>query len=132
MGAAILRTLAETLKLRKVTLKCLILTTYDQRADGTEDVGELDLDLHGCFTNLMYFQIAAFKTSTPIFSDEMRDEYLEVWQDVFPETPAVFEPTIEDAINVAKTSTESNGCQVFITGSLYLVGGALRVLEPEK
>lgn len=62
----------------------------------------------------------------------MRDEYLKVWQDMLPETPAAFEPTIEGAINIAKTHSDTNGCRVFITGSLYLVGGALRVLEPDK
>lgn len=61
----------------------------------------------------------------------MKEEYFRTWQSIFPETQAVFEPTIEGAINLARQYGESSGAQTLITGSLYLVGGALRVLEPE-
>jgi len=61
----------------------------------------------------------------------MKESYIRIWHSILPETPAVFEPTIEGAINAARTYGESNGGQVLITGSLHLVGGALRVLEPE-
>lgn len=41
------------------------------------------------------------------------------------------EPTIEGALELAKKlCNQSNGMQTFITGSLYLVGGALLFLEP--
>ena len=59
-GAGLLETLAKTLKSRKVDLKCLILTTYDQRLDGIEDFGKLDLNVCGHLAILIYIQIAAF------------------------------------------------------------------------
>ena len=60
----------------------------------------------------------------------MRERYINICHGVLPETHTVFEPTIEGAINVAKNYGEPGGGQVFITGSLHLVGGALRVLDP--
>jgi folylpolyglutamate synthase len=40
--------------------------------------------------------------------------------------------TIEEAIQLARDIASQGGQnQVFITGSLYLVGGALNILQPE-
>lgn len=61
----------------------------------------------------------------------MKDSYLKIWHSIFPEIQAVFEPTIEGAINIVRQHGEANGAQTLITGSLNLMGGALRVLEPE-
>lgn len=39
--------------------------------------------------------------------------------------------TIEEAIQLARTMGASGGqSQVLITGSLYLIGGALKILQP--
>lgn len=49
-GPALLRCIANTLKLRNISLQCLIISTYDQRLDGINDAGELNLDflIHSC------------------------------------------------------------------------------------
>ena len=61
----------------------------------------------------------------------IKENYFRTWHSIFPETQAIFEPTIEGAINIARQYGEPSGAQILITGSLYLVGGALRVLEPD-
>ena len=44
-----------------------------------------------------------------------------------------FELSIEGALNLAKKiGDENGGMQTLITGSLYLIGGALRLLEPNR
>ncbi len=63
-GAALLETLASTLKSRKINLHCVIITTYDQRIDGIDDIGELDLGVLARFTSLMNAQTAAFDIQT--------------------------------------------------------------------
>lgn len=112
-GAALLSCIANTLKLRNITLQRLILSTYDQRLDGINDADR------------------CFRSPNPVFTAGMREEYLKTWHSVFPETQAIFEPTIEGAINLARQYGEPTGAQTLITGSLYLMGGALRILEPE-
>ena len=48
---------------------------------------------------------------------------------MYPDTKKSFQPTIEGALRLAKSLDEGSGTASLITGSLYLVGGALRVLE---
>ena len=74
----------------------------------------------------------SFQNLNPALVAEMREAYTRVWHSNFPDTPAVFEPTIEGAIDTARTSEESDSGQVLVTGSLYLVGGVLRILEPVR
>lgn len=112
-GPALLRCIANTLKSRNIILQRLIISTYDQRLDGIRDADR------------------CFRSPEPKSTTAMKEEYFRTWQSIFPETQAVFEPTIEGAINLARQYGESSGAQTLITGSLYLVGGALRVLEPE-
>ncbi len=71
-----------------------------------------------------------FRPPNPVFLHGMKEKYFRAWHDIVPETPSIFEPTIEGAINAAKAYGELDGGQVLVTGSLYLVGGALRILEP--
>ena len=62
----------------------------------------------------------------------MQKRYIEAWQNISPETQTAFEPTIEGALNLAKFFDQGSGTRVLVTGSLHLVGGALRILEPSE
>ncbi|KAK3173247.1 hypothetical protein OEA41_006576 [Lepraria neglecta] len=65
------------------------------------------------------------------FPLELQNEYIEAWKSVYGEGHAAFESSIEGALNLAKKiGEEQGGMQTLITGSLYLIGGALRLLEP--
>lgn len=125
-GAALLASLANTLSLRKLKITCVIITTYDQRIDGVDDIGELDFGILAQFTSNMYLD----RPPNPVLLEGMKENYFRAWHNIVPETPSIFEPTIEGAINAARTYGELSGGQVLVTGSLHLVGGALRILEP--
>ena len=72
----------------------------------------------------------SLQRSAQIFSDEMRQLYIDTWKNIFPRTQTAFEPTIDGALKLARSFDQGAGTQNLITGSLYLVGGALRILEP--
>lgn len=60
----------------------------------------------------------------------MQERYIAAWKSIFPETETAFESTVEGALNLAKSLDQGLGTQTLVTGSLYLVGAALRILEP--
>ena len=63
----------------------------------------------------------------------MRDAYISAWKSVDPAVEISVEETIEGALNLAREIGErENGVQTLITGSLYLVGGALSLLERKE
>lgn len=67
------------------------------------------------------------------FSPEVQETYVKAWKSIDPDVGGVsIEPTIEGALNLARKlgDQDSNGMQTLITGSLYLVGGALSFLQP--
>ena len=48
-GAALLESLANTLQSREIKIACVVITTYDHRVDGVDDIGEFSLGmLHRC------------------------------------------------------------------------------------
>lgn len=64
------------------------------------------------------------------FPPELQQQYADAWREYQPDTHISFEPTVEGALNLAKDADQGLGVLTLITGSLYLVGGALRLLEP--
>lgn len=60
----------------------------------------------------------------------MQQQYIDAWKSIFPQTQTAFESTVEGALNLAKSLDKGQGTQTLVTGSLYLVGAALRILEP--
>jgi folylpolyglutamate synthase len=57
--------------------------------------------------------------------------YAEIWKRAQPDANIYFESTIQGALNVArKCGRDHNSMQTLITGSQYLVGGALSLLQP--
>ena len=64
------------------------------------------------------------------FSLEIQNSYVEAYKNIDPNVDIAIEPDIESALNLArKIGDRGNGMQTLVTGSLYLVGGALRLLE---
>ncbi|KEZ45913.1 Folylpolyglutamate synthase [Scedosporium apiospermum] len=59
----------------------------------------------------------------------LQNTLADVWRTLDPRTEVVVAPSIEEAIAYVREKEED--LQVFITGSLHLVGGALSVLEGE-
>ena len=53
------------------------------------------------------------------------------WKQLDPSANVMLIPTIEEAINTARSLAKEDGpkLQALITGSLHLVGGALGILE---
>ena len=66
------------------------------------------------------------------FSEDLQDYCRDAWQRIQPSTRISFEPTVGQAIQRAKSLDPSHGVSTLITGSLYLVGAALRTLEPNE
>ena len=59
------------------------------------------------------------------------ERYEQTWRNIDAKAEISIEPTIEGALEIAKTiGDRGNRMQTLITGSLYLVGGALLFLEP--
>lgn len=57
--------------------------------------------------------------------------YSSLWKEFHPDATVSIEPTIEQAIRLAeRISVQHGGIDVFATGSLHLVGGALSLLRP--
>lgn len=63
----------------------------------------------------------------------MQHLFAERWATLDPKATITVVPSIEETINktrdLASTLKEGESVQVFITGSLHLVGGALGILE---
>lgn len=57
--------------------------------------------------------------------------YATRWEQLDPKAQLYVEPTIEDALMLAREiAVEKKGLDVLVTGSLHLVGGALSLLRP--
>ena len=121
-GAALLATLANKLNVRKIRVTCVIITTYEERINGVEHIGKLDFGILPQATSDIYLD-RCFRSPNPLLLEGMKDDCFQAWHNVFPETPSFFEPTIEGAINAARTYSEADGGHVLVTGSLYLVRG---------
>ena len=62
---------------------------------------------------------------------DLRYEYAIRWGQLDPRPLLYVEPTIEDALILARDiAAEKEGLDVLVTGSLHLVGGALSLLRP--
>ena len=71
-----------------------------------------------------------FKPPEKPFSLDVQREYIEAYRTVDPDVSIAVEPTIEGALNLAREIGNcGNGMQTLVTGSLYLIGGVLRLLK---
>lgn len=63
-------------------------------------------------------------------SMRLLEDYSKIWKSIAPDTHIFFEPTIRGALMTTRKIGEERGSMhALITGSLYLVGGALSVLR---
>jgi len=61
----------------------------------------------------------------------LQDVYSAIWKRIQPDTIILFKQTIQGALEIGrKICNEYDGVQSLITGSLYLVGTALGLLQP--
>ncbi|KAL8821427.1 MAG: hypothetical protein Q9223_000530 [Gallowayella weberi] len=113
-GAALLKNVAKALHKGGLQIQHVILSTYEERQDGTVSID------HCC------------KTPEQPFSVDLQKEYIEAYRSIDPVACISIEPSIEGALNLAKgIGSRDNGMQALVTGSLYLIGGALRLLEKD-
>ena len=71
-----------------------------------------------------------FEGNSESFVEEVQQQYIHAWREYQPDAQVSVEPTVEGALNLARMADRGAGMQTLITGSLYLVGSALRLLEP--
>ena len=63
------------------------------------------------------------------FAEEMQQHYIKAWREYQPGANVKVELTIEGALSLARAADRGAGIHTLITGSLYLIGSALRLLE---
>ncbi|KAL8646467.1 MAG: hypothetical protein Q9210_006127 [Variospora velana] len=113
-GAAILKGVAEALHRGGLQIHHVILSTYEERQDGA-------VSMEHCS-----------KTPEKPFSLDVQKDYIEAYRSIDPNAHISIESTIEGALNLAREiGSRDNGMQALVTGSLYLIGGALRLLEKD-
>ena len=64
-----------------------------------------------------------------VCSLRVQTTYAEIWRTLDNNTEVITTATIEEAMTRAQEIGAANGMQTLITGSLYLVGGALYIIE---
>ncbi|MCJ1415421.1 hypothetical protein MMC32_001753 [Xylographa parallela] len=103
-GSALLKAVTAALREGGTQLDHVIFSTYKLRQNTTDD----------------HFD------STETF----QSDYGIVWKAINPEVEFSIKPTIEEALELAREiGNRGRGTQTLVTGSLYLVGGALTILE---
>ena len=63
------------------------------------------------------------------FAEELQQHYIQAWREYQPDAEVSVELTVEGALGLARAMDRGAGMHTLITGSLYLVGSALRLLE---
>lgn len=98
--------LAKSLYQGGISIQHVIFTTYKQTQDGA--IGDIAHEF------------------------AIWNQYAEIWGRIYPGSNIWKEPTIDKALELAREiSDHDSGMQALVTGSLYLVGGALCLLEPK-
>ncbi|KAJ5312639.1 hypothetical protein N7508_003469 [Penicillium antarcticum] len=112
-GVDLMESLAHALSEYNAKPDHVIFTTYEERIDGTTRIDK------------------TLKVPEKPFPD-LCATYSSLWKDFDNQAVVSSESTIEGALNSAKQiSAQESGAQIFVTGSLHLVGGALNLLRPE-
>ncbi|EEH36787.2 folylpolyglutamate synthase [Paracoccidioides lutzii Pb01] len=110
-GVSLLRFLAQALFRNNVKPDHIIFTTYQEKGD--KSIGKPSIE--------------APETSF----HELCAMYCSVWKELDPQATVTSDPTIERAVKLARQiGDREDGMQALVTGSLHMVGGALRFLHP--
>lgn len=108
----------------------VIFTTYHEREDGSTRVGENLFSPVYTYKKLIFPDKFLNVPETPF--PDFQDIYSDIWKGFDSKATISSEPTIEAALNLAKSLAEDHGgMNVFVTGSLHLVGGVLNIMKPE-
>ena len=127
-GAAILGILAKNLRENSVLIHHLVITTYAERLDGAEDIGMFSYEI--AFGGHIVIETGrGSDISKRSFPQEMQKHYIQAWKEYQPKSTISIQMTIEGALHLARAADRGAGVHTLITGSLYLVGNALRLLE---
>lgn len=77
----------------------------------------------------MRIEYPGFKNYKMLFPTNLQKQYILAWKSMDPRANISIEPTIEDAMDLARRiGDQVNGMQTLVTGSLHLVGNALSLL----
>ncbi|KAE8154567.1 folylpolyglutamate synthase [Aspergillus avenaceus] len=109
-GVSLMECLAKALHENDMKPEHVIFTTYQETEEGSVR-----------FDKIMKPPLMAFPG--------LCETYSSLWAKFDPEASVSMEPTIEKALQRARNIGEQNGAHIFVTGSLYLVGGALAFLR---
>lgn len=123
--------LARALFKNGTTPEYVIFTTYQERDDGSTRIGKPSgYPFHMDVILTIRMTDKTLKVPETPFPD-LCAIYTSLWRELDPQATVTSEPTIESAIKRAKRlSDERGGSDVFVTGSLHMVGGALNLLRP--
>ncbi|MCJ1399172.1 hypothetical protein MMC11_002374 [Xylographa trunciseda] len=103
-GSALLKAVAASLQEGGIHLDHVIFTTYEVRQNETKNGFE--------------------------GTERVREDYAKVWTAINPVVKSSVKSTIEEALVLASDiGNQGSGMHALVTGSLYLVGGALDLLE---
>lgn len=128
-AAALLKCLAHALLKHNAIPDHVIFTTYNERKDGSTRIGNY-IKKAAVRYRANYFSDKTLKVPQTPFPD-FCTIYSSLWKTMHPSATVSIESTIEGAIRLAEQiSVQQGGMQVFVTGSLHLVGGALNILRP--
>lgn len=132
-GAALLKGVAQALHRGGVQIQHVILSTYEQQQDGAASMGTARWRFPPFFScKLMHHPDPCSKIPEQPFSAELQKDYIEAYRSIDPDVRISTEPTIEGALNLAReTGSRDDRMHALVTGSLYLIGGALRLLEKD-
>lgn len=72
-----------------------------------------------------------FEGNSKPFVEEVQQRYICAWREYQTDAQVSIEPTVEGALNLARMADRGAVMQTLITGSLYIVGSAPRLLEPD-
>ncbi|GAQ12031.1 folylpolyglutamate synthase [Aspergillus lentulus] len=111
-GVTLVRSLAHALFKNKVKPDHVIFTTYQEKEDDSID---------------------RVTEASEARIHDLCALYSSVWKELDPQATVTSTPTIERAVTLARImGGREDGMQVLVTGSLHMVGGALRFLRPSS
>ena len=126
-GLEVLRSLAGSLKTHACSFHHIVFTTFDVHDDGKHGSGESASTIHSNRASILQSDAIP----DPAFNSALKT-YTNFWEKSHPGSTVVSKASIYRAIDYARHVGQERGTRTLITGSLHLVGGALRILSPIK
>ena len=130
-GASVFKDLAKALKDRGMTFEDIIFTTYQIEATSITP-GMFSIassNTYGQYKLLTVIDRSIFPANADS-SAKVLEQYAEIWKSVHAQGNVFIRPTIQQAVELVNAISEQNdAAQVLVTGSLFLVGGVLNILQ---